>query len=531
MNTRRFTCGMLLLALGVVAQAEGQEAPAGKATYDKWCAGCHGEEGAGDGVAAAYMLPQPRDFTTALYQIRTTASGELPTDGDILRMIDEGMPGSAMPGWKDYLSNTERTDLVQYLKTFSPFFEDEVPPPLEYGGAPGVSEEGLAEGREFYDKIECWKCHGQAGRGDGPSAPTLEDDWDLPIRAADLTEGWNFNGGYTTEAIFSRLMTGLNGAPMPSFADLIDAEFMTEEQLWRVAQFVEGLSPETPEVREVVRAALVETLPATVDDPAWNQIERFYVPLVGQVIVEPRWFAPTVDGVWVQAAHDGERVALRLIWNDPSESPSAEWEEWRQRVVGVMEPTVEIAVSTAEEEAVGAGEPEVGELLTDALTVQFSTTIPEGMKRPYFLMGDQDEPVYLLNWSSGGSANEALGRGLNAIEPIAGETILTSESTFDDGQWRLLVSRALTAESENRLAFETGRPIPMAIFAWDGSNGESGTQGAISTWYFLYLDQPTENVTYAFPVLAVLLTAVLGVVIVTRAQRGAHGPGPGAGPD
>jgi mono/diheme cytochrome c family protein len=106
---------------------------------------------------------------------------------------------------------------------------------VEVPSAPGADEAALAEGREFYEKIECNKCHGEAGRGDGPSAPTLEDDDDLPVRAADLTENWFFNGGGSVEEIHERLVTGLNGTPMPSFQDLIAAEFMTEEQLgtWR----------------------------------------------------------------------------------------------------------------------------------------------------------------------------------------------------------------------------------------------------------------------------------------------------------
>src|SRR2546429_4036287 len=74
----------------------------------EWCAGCHGETGAGDGPAAAYMLPRPRNFTGAVYKIRTTASGQLPTDADLLRAIDEGLPGSAMPAWKGRLSDAER---------------------------------------------------------------------------------------------------------------------------------------------------------------------------------------------------------------------------------------------------------------------------------------------------------------------------------------------------------------------------------------------------------------------------------------
>src|SRR5574341_1267360 len=73
-----------------------QDTTAGKAVYDKWCAGCHGDGGAGDGPGATAMLPRPRDFTLGIYQIRTTATGQLPTDDDLLRAIDHGIPGTAM---------------------------------------------------------------------------------------------------------------------------------------------------------------------------------------------------------------------------------------------------------------------------------------------------------------------------------------------------------------------------------------------------------------------------------------------------
>lgn len=115
------------------AQGAGER---GKAVYDKWCAGCHGDGGAGDGPAAAYMLPRPRDFTRALYQIRTTASGELPTDADIMQAINEGLPGTAMPGWKDRLSGDDRGAVLAYIKTFSTFFEGATPQALPFSGAP-----------------------------------------------------------------------------------------------------------------------------------------------------------------------------------------------------------------------------------------------------------------------------------------------------------------------------------------------------------------------------------------------------------
>src|SRR6266566_8407434 len=104
---------MAIVALIVLLRAPcsfAQDTTAGKQVYVKWCAGCHGDNGAGDGVAAHRMIPPPRDFTGAIYQIRTTASGQLPTDADLLRSIDEGLGGTAMPGWKSRVSDRQRHD-------------------------------------------------------------------------------------------------------------------------------------------------------------------------------------------------------------------------------------------------------------------------------------------------------------------------------------------------------------------------------------------------------------------------------------
>src|SRR5260370_26982690 len=167
-----------------------QDTTAGKRVYVKWCAGCHGETGSGDGAAATTMLPGPRNFTGAIYKIRTTASGQLPTDADLLRAIDEGLPGSAMPAWKGRLSDAERRDVAAYLKTFSSFFADtsQHATPLRFSSPPGggTSAAALREGRRFYDSIGGRKCHGDQGRGDGPSGPTLQDDAGVPAVAPDL---------------------------------------------------------------------------------------------------------------------------------------------------------------------------------------------------------------------------------------------------------------------------------------------------------------------------------------------------------
>ncbi len=165
----------LILAAIVLLRAPcsfAQDATAGKVVYTKWCAGCHGDTGAGDGQGARHMIPPPRDFTGAIYQIRSTPSGQLPTDADLLRSIDEGLFGTAMPGWKSRLSDRQRRDVLAYIKTFSTFFADTTqrPQPIKFGSAPGGGSgaEALKVGRQFYDSIGCRKCHGDLGRGDGP---------------------------------------------------------------------------------------------------------------------------------------------------------------------------------------------------------------------------------------------------------------------------------------------------------------------------------------------------------------------------
>src|SRR2546425_574319 len=454
--------GLLLLALRAApfpiphSPFPPQDTTRGKAVYVKWCAGCHGDKGAGDGPAASRMLPRPRDFTGAIYKVRTTASGQVPTDQDVLRSIDEGLPGTAMPAWKDRLSGRERGDVLVYLKSFSAFSQarGQHIVPLTFSKEPGgaTSAVALKVGQQFYDSIGCWKCHGKAGRGDGPSAPTLKTDPGEPIFAADLHENWRFRGGAGTADIYRRLRTGLDGTPMPSFSDLIDQKFLTDEHLWRVAQYVRSLSPDrAPEVRDVIHAPrLPGGLPRSPDDSAWARVERYWFPLVGQVIRKPRWFAPAVSGVWVQAVHDGKSVALRVSWDDRTHSPDTTWLGFERRVL-----------ETVAGDDSGAGR--TADPFPDQLVVQFPRRIPEGMDRPYFLMGAETDPVYQWRWTSAttaagtGGAVGGLARGLDRFDTLPGGPGV--QTSYEHGEWRIVFTRSLaTPDTANELQFaEIGR--------------------------------------------------------------------------
>ena len=106
------------------------------------------------------------------------------------------MPYTSMPAWPN-LTDQEVSDLAYYLTTFSADFSnaERAPQPMELPSGPAATAESIELGKKLYEETGCLKCHGNLGLGDGPSAPTLTDDFGQPIRAANLAHPWTFRGG------------------------------------------------------------------------------------------------------------------------------------------------------------------------------------------------------------------------------------------------------------------------------------------------------------------------------------------------
>jgi mono/diheme cytochrome c family protein len=218
-------------------------AAAGKQDYRRYCVGCHGPEGDGNGENAQWIDPKPRDFTAAVFKCRSTPTGTLPTDEDLYHSVSRGFVTTNMPPWLA-LTRQNRVDLVAYIKTFSPKWRTESPgTPITIPAETPPTAESILHGRELFHKIECWKCHAAAGHGDGPSASTLTDSKDNPIRPYNFASGSRFKCGETNQDLYRIFMTGLDGTPMPSFADQI-----RPADAWDLVHFLRTLQPlPTPE--------------------------------------------------------------------------------------------------------------------------------------------------------------------------------------------------------------------------------------------------------------------------------------------
>jgi mono/diheme cytochrome c family protein len=205
---------------------------AGKHLYFRYCWGCHGFRGNGEGENAPYLNPTPRNFVAAVFKCRSTPTGTLPIDEDLYNSVGRGFNTTNMPSWIE-LTDQNRADLIAFIKSFSPRWKTEKPgTPITVPPEPKLTLESIRHGHELFEKLECWKCHGQEGYGDGPSAATLTDSNDQPIKPYDFAVGWRFKCGVTNHDLYKIFMTGLDGTPMPSFADVIKPE-----EAWDLVHF------------------------------------------------------------------------------------------------------------------------------------------------------------------------------------------------------------------------------------------------------------------------------------------------------
>lgn len=243
-----------------------QEVLRGRDLYNKYCQQCHGISGDGNGEAAVFLYPRPRDYRKGIFKFTTTPYGNRPRREDLLRTLRRGIPGTSMPSFRlhpardlealaDYvLMLTHRGELETRL-ILEAEFEEEIDP--DY--VPDIVEEVLSRwesaeqkevhpltsepaeftdahidaGRKAFLSKGCSKCHGEDGRG-MTKDNIGKDAWGFTTKAADLTSGL-LHGGNEPVDIYRRIISGINGTPMPGFKSSLEKE---PETIWNLVAYV-----------------------------------------------------------------------------------------------------------------------------------------------------------------------------------------------------------------------------------------------------------------------------------------------------
>lgn len=447
--------GAVFLSFGLLSQRLASAEAAleiGKQIYEKRCAVCHGHDGKAEHGAREFLYPKPRDLTAGKFKIRSTPSGSLPTDEDLLKTISNGIAGTSMPSWRS-IPEKERLALVQHIKTFDERFKTPPRKPIPIGSPPPRTPELLSRGKQLYQEAGCYDCHGTTGRGDGPAAPTLKDDGGNPITAYDFTKGGRYKAGSSVQDIYRTFTTGMAGTPMPSYADSL-----AEDQRWALAYYVQSLSPRptgpAPKEEATVTSKFI-TGDLSAPDPAspiWKK-----APAV-DVLLRPLWFKEGYVGqVRVRSLHNGKEIAFLLEWDDPTRN---------------------------------------GDILRtqdfrDAAALQFPTKA-DGV--PSFPMGETGQVVNIWQWKADREGN---GRGPVENLAAAGFGTLTTQlsqdikgkGTWTKGRWRVAFSRAMAGGGE-AVEFASGKVVPVAFAVWNGALSQQDGEKSVSTWSFLKIGAP-----------------------------------------
>jgi DMSO reductase family type II enzyme heme b subunit len=501
---------VVLMSASGVSAAESNLSPSlarGKTAYDQQCAACHGENGDGNGAAAVWVYPKPRDFSVGQFKVKSTPGQALPSDDDLLRSVTRGLPGSSMPGFA-YLDESDLRDVVQYVKHLTAYinntgqrinrFEE-----AAAGGAtiesvavppePAATVQELTLGREVYLKMQCALCHGETGAGDGTQVPTLKDSAGLPVRPRDFNTGL-FRGGHTGRDLYLRIHNGMPGTPMIPYGE----DVMKPEERWALVHYVQSLRRTDVAVNDLlmpeesaILVPRVRKLPTEPTDNFWESLDPLRVPL------NPLWPEPNqVYAVAVAAVTDGKKLAVLLQWRDELPQNTA---------IRVQD-------------------------FQDGAALQFSMTGSYG----FLGMGDAQNPVNLWNWKAGWQAEaegggppdmdsvyqsmhtdawtftnystahdagnvtslphktpieDANARGFGSFksQPIKQQNV-QGRGVWHDGFWNVVFIRDLKSKDADDVKFVAGKSVPVAFAIWNGEQGDRNGRKMVSNWYQLILD-------------------------------------------
>jgi len=482
----------------------------GKAVYEKKCAVCHGVDGKGNGAAEFVLFPKPRDFTKGIFKIRSTTT--LPSDSDLLRTITQGIPGTSMPSWGT-LPETDRWDLVAFVESLSPrFTEEKVGPQVKIPKPPPPSQALLNLGKEYYKEAGCFDCHGTTGRGDGPAAGTLKDDWGYPIVPYDFTIPGRMKGGSKVQDIYRTLTAGIGGTPMPSYADSLG-----ERERWALGYYVLSLAgkpapaPAAQEITTILSRFVTGLLPTDPTAALWQQAKTLAIQ------TRTLWLRPNETGpIKVVSYNNGNEIGFLLEWDDPiMDQEVLRHEDFRDAaavqfplqpgepsyIMGEQKGPVNIWHWKADWEADLARFRDIQDTYPNmAWDVYPFLRGVSGDDRGHVQVATAShDPTYLAGWGAGNLFStpsrstpvenlNAIGLGTITSQPSEHQTV-KGHGIWADGKWRVVMVRALRTANQRDAQFAAGVTVPVAFAVWDGAQGDRDGRKAVTVWQHLKLEK------------------------------------------
>ena len=469
-------------------QAEGLLAR-GRNIYLHMCVFCHGKDGNGGGTATNYLYPWPRDFRKGIFKFRSTPTGTLPRDEDLYRTIVKGVSGTSMPAWEDALSPQDTWALIKIIKSFSPRFNKESQgEKIKIGSPPPLTLDLVAQGKKLFSQNKCTECHGESLGGDGRLAESLKDAWKHAVFVHDISSPRYYKAGYEPKDIYRTLSSGLDGTPMSSYSHL------PEKDRWALVHYVRSHFTNKKLIKAEFETDIFSfrknfEITTDVNSPIWDEVKT--TNLVMRPLSARR---DAIDVINFASVNNGEQIAIRLKWQDPSKNAFSELNQDHFRD-GVA---VQFALGDATLHTHGHNEPFFGmgnrgkpvniwhwkSGLEDTLAAEADQEYSGDVDMDALIFGGvMSNPVTKLNLTSENAVEELNAEGFGTItrQPAENQNV-EGYGEWKDGIWTVVFLRDMPKIGKWDADLTRKDPAMVALAVWDGIKEDRNGRKVISVW-------------------------------------------------
>jgi hypothetical protein len=267
-----------------------------------------------------------------------------------------------------------------------------------------------------------------------------------------------------------------------------------------------GAQEMTRQVRRSIVAGRVAASQAWGDpaSPEWKSRKDTYVALM------PLWWREKrIEGLLVKSVHDGNRIYLRLEWEDPTKNAAplraedfrdAAAIQWARTAdapflaMGAGTEDVNIWMWKADRDGDPASRPDVQTVYPNYDSIAYPEAAgwkpgdAAAAARPFAELG----PKLAAGWAAGNPVSDPNVRtpvenlaahGFSTLSPL-GKALrrVDGKGIHDKGTWRVVMSREFPTQDPSEAPLAPGKHVPAAFAVWDGAARDRNGQKSISIW-------------------------------------------------
>jgi DMSO reductase family type II enzyme heme b subunit len=296
------------------------------------------------------------------------------------------------------------------------------------------------------------------------------------------------------------------------------------------AAFLWG-TPVLAQETAVVRVMLIQgEVPMDPLAPIWNTIPASEFPMSPQVHWQKRIGQVTVKSIKVRGVHNTKQIAFLLEYADPTQDPAD---------------AAALEFMVGDKKAHFAHGQPMAQVEGGPVNIWYWRNDTSGAAdmnaQGFGTLKKQAQPDVQAKgvWKDEKTKVQFKERKLNLRKDAKGELLKdpkTGDPLFDEetkvveqdvtGVWRVVFTRALTTTDPNDAQFQLGTFPNIAFAVWDGKKlesgdlKESGSQKAVSSWWYFNAEPPTNYAIYLYGLIAVVVAAGVEYVIIRKVRKG-----------